>query len=475
MNGTSVPQQNDHQNGIGVNGTKEDRGSTLSTKDCASFVASLKFGDLPSDAIGKLRTYFLDYIGVAAGATTLAESTGPFLDAIKTLDGGGKATVMANGQSWSPHYAAMLNGAFAHSLDFDDTHAVATLHPGVSVFSAALAEAEKEPTSTVEEFFTAAAAGYEITCRIGCSISTTGYERGFHNTGTAGLFGAIAAISSLRKLSAAVIENAFGFAISMASGSMQYLANGSWNKRLHPGISAHNAFICTAMAESGGLGAAEPLEGKYGLLNAYGNSKAVPQVKIGPFKEHWMFVTSAIKPFPACRITHGQIELANEMRKKSNAEVKSLTVWIGEGGYALVGTAVPNKTHPNNIVDAQFSSYFQTVVAWLYGSGLVWKVYDHIGDPAVNKLLDRVTVKVNDSYSLLESSLDVEYEDGTTVREHLKAPLGEPENPITWEGVATKFMGITVDAYGEERAKQICDTVKHLEKHGISSLAKLVS
>ena len=41
-----------------------------------------------------------------------------------------------------PAGAAFLNGALAHSLDFDDTHAAGSLHPGAPVIPAALAAGE---------------------------------------------------------------------------------------------------------------------------------------------------------------------------------------------------------------------------------------------------------------------------------------------------------------------------------------------
>ena len=50
---------------------------------------------------------------------------------------------------------------------------------------------------------------------------------------------------------------------------MQWLENGSWNKRLNPGNAAFKCFTCVALAEAGVLGAAKALEGKFGFLTAY--------------------------------------------------------------------------------------------------------------------------------------------------------------------------------------------------------------
>ena len=232
-----------------------------STASITNFVVELQYSDVPAEAREKLRLLLLDYIGVAAAATRLADSSEAFTKACKTLDPGiGPCTVFANRQCWSPPYAALMNGALSHSLDFDDTHASALLHPGGSVLSAALTEAESQNSQT-QQFFCAIAAGFEVTCRLGVTLGAGGYERGFHNTCTAGLFGAISSIAKLRRFGQDTLEKAFGIAISKVSGSMQYLSNGSLNKRLHPGFAAHDAFICCAFAEAGVKGAAQPLEG----------------------------------------------------------------------------------------------------------------------------------------------------------------------------------------------------------------------
>lgn len=90
-----------------------------------------------------------------------------------------------------------------------------------------------------------------------------GYERGFHNTGLAGIFGAITALCKLRNHGANTVENAFGLALTYSSGTMQWLENGSWNKKLNTGNAAFNAFNCLAFAEAGVLGAAKAMEGNF--------------------------------------------------------------------------------------------------------------------------------------------------------------------------------------------------------------------
>jgi 2-methylcitrate dehydratase PrpD len=442
------------------------------TVDFAKFVANVRSEDLPSSVTDKLRILLLDYLGVAIGASSLAESTESIVNGIQKLNAGGNATAFRHGQTWSPPFAALINGALAHSLDFDDTHADGALHPGASVVSAALIEGEANSTASTADVIAALAVGYEIACRLGVGMSLGAYSQGFHNTSTAGIFGAVAVIAKLRKLDASVIENAFGLAVSMASGTMQFLANGSWNKRLHPGFAAHNAFICVALAESGVHGASEPIEGKWGLLKAFANQTTggVP----APLNEHWELLKTAVKPYPACRMTHNPIEVANLLAQKRRDGVKQITVRLAKPCFPVVGEPNPNKVHPVTTVDAQFSLYFQTATAWLKGSALGWKAYGLLEDEDVRNLSDKIVVEPREDYEPLETSLRVEYDDGSAVEEHSREPSGEPGNPMKWEAEVTKFKSLTVDILGAENARQVCDIVEHFEQNDVSSLMALV-
>jgi 2-methylcitrate dehydratase PrpD len=205
------------------------------TKCLAHFVSTADRSQLTTTIRNKVKEVLTDWIAVTIGALDNAESTTPIYSAILAMQGGDytgtqACTVLGRGRPhFLPQYAGLLNGAFSHSLDFDDTYIQGTLHAACTAISAALTAAEaQETTANSDDFMLAIAVGYEITCRIGRELGFEAYHRGFHNTGTAGIFGAVAAISVLKKLPASTVEMAFGLAGSKAAGSMQYLDNGSW-------------------------------------------------------------------------------------------------------------------------------------------------------------------------------------------------------------------------------------------------------
>ncbi|MEK7863503.1 MAG: MmgE/PrpD family protein, partial [Chloroflexota bacterium] len=163
------------------------------TLTLAEFVSALTIERVPPDAQDRLKQCLLDFIGVSAFAAVRAESSGPFRQAVRALaPRPGPGTVVGEARGYPFQYAALLNGAFAHTLDFDDTNLFGALHPGAPVIPAALAMAEQEGASGAR-FLEALAAGYEVACRVGAALGQTAYDRGFHITAVAGIFGAVAA------------------------------------------------------------------------------------------------------------------------------------------------------------------------------------------------------------------------------------------------------------------------------------------
>lgn len=434
---------------------------------------------VPHEVTETLKKLVLDYIGVALGGVSYADSTPAFLAALKKLSVGesGNSTIFGNGSTFTQSTASLLNGAFSHSLDFDDTYAPGPLHPGVTVITAALAEAENRPDLARGHLLAALAVGYETVCRVSKAAGVGGYAAGFHNTATCGIFGAVAAISNLRGLSAGEVENAFGLAVSKASGSMQYLENGAWNKRLHAGFAAADALLCVKLAEAGVVGASEPIEGRNGFLNSFSKDADFDALAVHDLGERWETVVTAVKPFPACRMTHGQIEMAAEIgrvARDEGKEVESIIVGLPKPCWGIVGMPLPNKVHPETTVDAQFSSYYQTATSYLYGLDLGWEVYEKRNDPAVRELCSKIMVEVDESQKSFGSVLKVKWTDGTETRKECILPLGEQERPIDWEGVKAKFQRLYVPVHGEDKAEKIAALVASLEDANVKNLMNIL-
>ncbi|KEF51111.1 uncharacterized protein A1O9_12834 [Exophiala aquamarina CBS 119918] len=449
----------------------------------ARFVADASPAFLSDKIRERLKEYIVDFIAVTLAAGHSSDSTVSIYNAVKALGGQtGSSTVLGRGRSFTPQYAGLLNAALGHSLDFDDTYAKGTLHPGVTAIAAGLTQAELlENKVDIDHFLIAVAVGYEITCRLGKELGNEAYARGFHNTSTAGIFGSVATIAVLKNLSVDTIENAFGLAGSKAAGSMQYLENGSWNKRLHPGFAVHDAFLCTALAEAGVIGAAKIFEGTFGFLQGYSPKADKDLVYLtSDLGQRWEFLETSLKPFPACRMTHGFIEHAAKFGYDKGQvtadEVKAITLSLSPNNVSVVGAATKNKIHPENMVDAQFSAYFTTANSFLYGSDNGVRCYeqDRLLNTDIRKLCDRITCIADESLRQFGSKLRIDYENGTFDEVEVPYPLGESQHPFTRDQVDAKFFSLVQPVLGRQRAQAILDTVNNIEKHSIAELLKLL-
>ncbi|KAH8689362.1 hypothetical protein BGW36DRAFT_307891 [Talaromyces proteolyticus] len=453
--------------------------SRPTTSVIAEFVQNTKYADLDESVKMTVKNLILDYIGVACAAVDKAESTEPVYRAISCLQASdGRNTVFKKGQKFLPQYAALLNGFLAHSLDFDDTYAEGVLHAGVTAITAGLVASEVLGTRG-DALIEAVAIGYEVTCRIGRALGHGAYSRGFHNTSTAGIFGAVATISKVKGLSTSLIEMAFGLAGSKPAGSMQYLENGSWNKRLHPGFAVHDAWLCVSLAESGVIGAEKIFEGKFGFFNAYTPNKINYEELLDTLGSEWVFLKTIWKPFPACRMTHGLIEVVDEIRRKfssssSAKEVKHIHVRLPSYQYPIVGLPTPNKVHPLNIVDAQFSAYYQIALSWLHGGYIGWAGYDYLRDSSIHKLAECIHIMDDPGLDRLEQYITLEFTDGTVVTKHIKPKDDGGAGDSSREKIAAKYLGLAGPVFGEEAARKIQNIVYTLERYHVSELMALV-
>lgn len=471
----SSPEASESRNPLKVeNGVKASNGTAETrpvpagiTRKLADFVHETTWDDIqPIRHV--LECGFLDYIGLASYAAGNVDSSPAFINAIHSLSAEGPGSVLGLSRRYQAQYSALLNGTLVHSMDWDDTNSVASLHPGASAISAALAQAELEMSTgrvvTGREFYTAVAVGYEVTCRLGRSISDILHRAGFHPTCVAGVFGASATAAKLAGFSADQIENLFGVVGSMASGSLQCFVNGGWNKRFHPGIAAHNALLGVQFTKAGMIGATEAVEGKRGLSANYARLSEPDLHIVEELGTFWETINTAIKPYPSCRLVHGPIEAAYELRKQflqagSMPEDLPIDITIGAKAYAGVGATAPNKIRPTNVVEGQFSLYFQFAVALLYGRN-DWDSYQLLDDEKVLALCRRITTHLDES--LRDGSLVTVAKVGDKSVK-IEFPLGEPENPIGLPEVENKIRPMAEKVYGVERTKEMLKLFYDLE------------
>src|SRR5262249_20334216 len=151
---------------------------------------------------------------------------------------------------------------------FDDTREDAVVHTSCVAVTSALAVGEVAGASG-RSVLEAIIASVEVMCRVGLAVPGALHARHFHPTAITASFAAAAAAAKLSRLTEDELVRAFGICGSQASGIIEYLADGSWTKRLHPGWAAHGGVIATLLARSGFTGPDTVFEGTHGLYQAF--------------------------------------------------------------------------------------------------------------------------------------------------------------------------------------------------------------
>lgn len=419
------------------------------THQLAEFSVQTRTGAIPDEVMDRALALMTDLAGSAIRAAQDSESSPAILTTLERLGmtGEGPCTVFGLSRRFGAASAALLNGAFGHSLDFDDTHADSSLHPSAPVVPAALAAAELTDASG-PELLAAIVIGFEVCCRIGMALDPTAhYGRGFHPTATAGTFGAAAAAGRLLGLDQTAMVAAFGVAASQASGSLQFLENGAWNKRYQVGEAAMKGLIAATLAEEGFHGATDALEGKHGFLKAYSDGAVIDRAVAG-LGQVWETMRIGVKPYPACRYTHAAVDGLLELRKSQGLTAENVTgirVGLHRNGIALVGAPQEAKRKARTVVEGQFSMPYAASVALLRGQ-FGWDDYDLLGDPRAEALAARVDVWNDPSLEGLRhpfgATLEVEAQ-GKTHKLRIADPSGEPETFPDAETLGDKFTTLT--------------------------------
>jgi 2-methylcitrate dehydratase PrpD len=439
------------------------------TAELAAFTAGISAERLPPEVLARTRLLVLDLAGNIVRARHDAESTPSLLAAARALGvAAGNSAVFGDSARYTPAGAAFLNAALGHSLDFDDTHAAGSLHPGCPVIPAALAAGEAAGASGAT-VLAAIVAGYEVTCRIALALPAGDhYARGFHPTATCGVFGAAAAAARVFGLDADRVESALGVALSQSAGSLQFLSNGAWTKRFQVGWASMSGLAAAVLAREGFKGPVEALEGKHGFLRAYAPSPD-PARATQDLGTEWELMQTAVKPYPSCRYGHAGIDAALAFHAERGIPpdgIERVTYGTSASGMTLIGEPLAKRQDPQNVVDGQFSGPF--VIACALATGrMTWDSYGLLHDDAIRALLPRIACQPDaDAQREFPANMSGKLTvvaDGAVWERFVRVPKGEPSNFMTDAELRAKFSGLTAPILGENRADQLAEAALALD------------
>ncbi|MBV9827451.1 MAG: MmgE/PrpD family protein [Alphaproteobacteria bacterium] len=417
------------------------------TRTLAEQASAFRYEALPADVREVARQCILDYFGVGlAGADD--ELVRLLLAEMVEAGGATQAAVIGYADRLPILSAALVNGAAAHALDYDDVNLAMPGHPTVAILPALLALAEAKQSSG-REVLTAFVAGYETQCRIGMTMRPGHYARGFHATGTVGTFGAAVACARLLGLDAEATARAMGIAGTQAAGLKSQF--GTMCKPFHAGKAAQSGLLAARLAARGFSSRTDLVECDQGFARTHSPDFAAETALAKPPGGHFI-LANLFKYHAACYMTHAAIECAHEVRKRYHPplnEIAAIKVTAHRGSDRIC-----NIPAPTDGLQSKFSLR-QTVAMALTGvdtASLGAYSVANASDKRLMALRDQVEFDFRDQYPEAGAEMSVMMLDGTVLRAEWDA--GKPSTDIADQGrrLTAKFDALAEPVIGHARS-----------------------
>jgi 2-methylcitrate dehydratase PrpD len=408
----------------------------------AECIAAVAAAALPAAVRARCEETLIDVVGLC-----LAARNADYVRAtLAACDDDGPCTAIGHARTLSAAGAALVNGTAAHGEDFDDTFEGGPVHAGAVIVPAVLAACERQGCSGPDAL-AGIAAGIEVMCRLGLVAPKMVHKAGFHPTAVFGAMGAAAAVGRVLRLDRKRIVDAFGIAGSMASGIIEYLAEGASTKRMHAGWAAQSGYRAALLARAGFSGPRTVFEGAHGFFHGFANTLPGDFGALTDgFGARWVTEALAFKLYPCGTMTHPYIDCARRLaaRGVAAADIVEMVCDVGEGTVHRLWEPLAAKQAPNNGYAGKFSTPYCIAAGFLRGNvGLSDFSDAAVKEPAVVALAGKVRYRIDpqDPYPHnFTGHIRATLRDGRTVEERQPHMRGGAREPLTRADIEDKFM-----------------------------------
>jgi 2-methylcitrate dehydratase PrpD len=402
---------------------------------------SLRWADLPEDVKARAQTFLHDSLAVGVAGRNAAHADA-VLAMVQGWGAGDVAGVLGRPEVRLPApSAAFINGFQIHGQEYDCVHEPAELHPMATVLAALLAEAQRGEPVTGQQFLTAIVAGVDVAVTLGIAAPDA---LKFFRPATAGIFGCVAAIASLRAMPRDVALDAFGHALALVSGTMQAHVEGKPALPVQVANAARGSLVAIDLARGGMPGVTRPLDGPFGYFPLMEVREALVPALARLGQGHRITEVSW-KPFPTGRAGHGGIVAVQQLRDEQGlvaADLDSLKYHAPPLIRRLVGRQAKPGMEPGY---ARLCMQYLAAVTLLRGKVTLGDfTRESLDDPHVLALAAKITVVADDNPDLaafVPARAVVRTLDGRVLTQDVSAQLGSPQWPLSEAQHMAKALG----------------------------------
>jgi 2-methylcitrate dehydratase PrpD len=428
------------------------------TRALARYVVQARYEDLPPTVRREAVRTLVNWVGVAVGGSH-HETIDRTIRALAPLSSSSHAGVLGRTERFDILNAAFINGVSSHIFDFDDTHLKTIIHPAAPVAPAVLAYSEYHHVSGAE-LLNALVLGMETECRIGNAVYPDHYDRGWHITGTAGPFGAAAAVGKLLGLSEQRMVWALGLAASQPVGFRESF--GSMNKSFNPGRAAHNGMTAALLAAADFTSSDQMIEAPRGWATTISTKQDYDQIT-GELGRRYEAAANAYKPFACGVVLHAAIDAAIQLRNRFGLkpdQIDRIALSVNPLVLELTG-----KKTPQTGLDGKFSVYHAVAIAIIEGAAGQKQFSDRaVRDPAVLALRDKVVPTSDPSISPEQVDCHIALKDGRTLHQRIEHAIGSAQAPLSNDELEAKFLDLVTGILSPAQARRLLDTCWNIEK-----------
>ena len=414
--------------------------TTSVAQNLAQRIVALRAGKLPLAVRQKCEDLLIDVVGLCV----TARNEDYIKSALAGCDDDGPCTAIGHARTLSAASAAFVNGTATHGEDFDDTFEGGPVHAGAVIVPAVLAACERHNPDG-DAALLGIAVGTEAMCRLSTVVPKAVHKAGFHPTAIFGVMGAAAGVGAALGLNAKQLTDALGIAGSMASGIIEYLAEGTWTKRMHPGWAAQSGIRATLLARGGFSGPRTVFEGVHGLFHGFAHTTQGNYAALEDFGSRWVTETLAFKPYPCGTMAHPYIDCAKRLAARGikAADVKEMICEVAEGTVHRLWEPLAAKQRPPNGYAAKFATPFILATGFVRGGvGLDAFTEVAVQDAQVLALAAKVryVIDPNNPYpNAFTGHIRCVLNDGSVVEERQPHFRGGANEPLTRTDIEEKF------------------------------------
>ena len=408
----------------------------------ADDIAALDPAKVPVAVRAKCEDLLIDVVGLCL----TARNEDYVKAALAGWDDEGPCTAIGHARRMSAAGAAFVNGTAAHGEDFDDTFEGGPVHAGAVIVPAVLAACERHNPDGPSALI-GIAVGVKTICRLSVVVPKAVHKAGFHPTAVFGAMAAAAGVGAALKLTPRQLVDALGIVGSMAGGIIEYLAEGTWTKRMHAGWAAQSGLRAALLARAGFIGPRTVFEGVHGLFHGFAHTtKGDYDALTGGFGKRWVTETLAFKPYPCGTMTHPYIDCARRLaaRGVKAEEIREIVCEVGEGTVHRLWEPLAAKQRPPNGYAGKFSTPYCIAAGFVRGNvGLIDFSDAAVHDPAVVGLASKVRYQIdpqNPYPNNFTGHIRAVLADGRVIEERQPHMRGGAHEPLTRADIEEKFV-----------------------------------